>query len=76
MMTMAILRKCVWMSLSRNRKSLLSQAQYIHKIICSYKVERECWPKSQRVCVTLPSTECTMEAGFTCDIEESQYCRV
>ena len=35
--------------------------------ICSYKVERECLPKSQRVCVSLPSTECTMEAGYTCN---------
>ena len=39
--------------------------------ICSYKVERDCWPKSQRVCVSLPSTECTMEAGYTCNIEKS-----
>ena len=45
--------------------------------ICSYRVERECFPRSQRVCVTLPSTQCTMEAGYTCDTnkwEETVRC--
>ena len=37
--------------------------------ICTYRVERTCWPRSERVCIILPSTQCTMEAGYTCDTQ-------
>ena len=49
--------------------SKYSQVEYntTTEKICSYRVERACQPKSQRVCVTLPSTECTLEAGYICD---------
>ena len=49
--------------------SKYSQVEYntTTEKICSYRVERACQPKSQRVCVTLPSTECTLEVGYTCD---------
>jgi len=57
--------KCVDVSKYRN----VEYNTTIEKI-CSYKVERECIPKSKRVCVALPSTECTMEAGYTCEIEK------
>ena len=35
--------------------------------ICSFKVIRECTPRSEKVCVEVPKTECTMVAGYTCD---------
>ena len=35
--------------------------------ICGYRVEKTCWPKSERVCLTLPSTQCTLEASYTCN---------
>ena len=49
--------------------SKYSQVEYntTTEKICSYRVKRACQPKSQRVCVTLPTTECTLEAGYICD---------
>ena len=54
--------------------SYYSQVEYntTTEKICSYRVERSCQPKSQKVCVNLPSTECTMEAGYTCDTQKRE----
>ena len=38
--------------------------------VCSYKVERSCQPRSERVCVNIPATECTMEAGVNCNTDK------
>ena len=45
--------------------------------ICSFKVIRECTPRSEQVCVEVPRTECSMVAGYTCDTfttEETVRC--
>ena len=44
--------------------------------ICSFKVVRECTPRSEQVCVEIPKTECSMVAGYTCDsYEREEYVR-
>ena len=40
--------------------------------ICSFHVVRECTPRSEQICVTIPKTECTLAAGYTCDSSETK----